>query len=109
MALVNPDCLLIPDDELEPTRPMGKLASPVEVFKLARKWDAVECLVLLRTSCIDPRDIADCFPVLKSGAPFPQAGIDRRILDRRRRNARERRIISGSRHMPHGVLLGEIF
>ena len=109
MALVRPDCLLLPDDDLAPIKPMGKMASPEELVKLARRWDAVGSLVLLPASSIDSRDIADCFPVLKSGGQFPEEGVDRQILDRRRRNARERRIVSGSRFMPHSVLLGEIF
>ena len=108
LALVKPDCQLLPDDEVLPPTPMGKLADPIELVKLAQRWDAVKCLVLLPASAVDSRDIADCFPVLKSGSPFPSAGVDRQILDRRRRNARERRIVSGSRLMPHSVLLSEI-
>ena len=103
MALVKPACLLLSDDEVSP---VGRMSNPGELLKLARKCDAVGCLVLLPTASIDARDIADCFPVLKTGGPFPAEGVDHQILDRRRRNARERRIVSGSRFMPHSVLLG---
>ena len=83
--------------------PLGKLADPQELFKLAQRWDKVHRVVLFKADEIDPLDLADCFPVPKDGLPFPLPGTDRQILDRRRRNGREERVISGSKTMPHSV------
>ena len=56
-----------------------------------------------------PETLQIFLPVLKTGVPFPAEGVDRLILDRRRRNAREKRTVSRSRFMPHSALLGEMF
>ena len=53
--------------------------------------------MLLPAANIDAQNIAVCFPVLKTGGLFPAESVDRQNLDRRRWNAREKRIVSGSR------------
>ena len=83
--------------------PVGELADPQELFKLAQRWDKVHRVVLFKEDEINSLDLADCFPVPKDGLPFPLDGTDRQILDRRRRNGREERVISGSKTMPHSV------
>ena len=107
-GLTCPDSLLIPDDELGPTLPRGKLASRGELLKLGRRWDLISRCALVRREEVDSRDIADVFPVAKSGEPHPGVGVDRQIIDRRRRNARERRVITGSRHMPNASSVTEL-
>ena len=99
VCLNDPDAFLIPDEEVAEDNelPIGGLADPEELFKLGARWDRVGRVMLYRQSEIDTRDIADCFPVLKEGGNFPAPGIDRQIIDRRRRNMRERRLITGSR------------
>jgi hypothetical protein len=109
VCLNTPDAFLKPEgEEEEETLAIGKLASPEELLKLARRWDAVGRVALFRKCDIDERDISDCFPVLKEGHGHPDPGVDRQIIDRRRRNQREERLITGSQHMPHSVLLNEI-
>ena len=108
----TPDAFLKDDfyvDDDADSLPVGKLADPGELLKLARRWDQVGRVTLFRRADIDPRDIADCFPVLKEGTGFPGDGIDRQIIDRRRRNAREKRLQTGSKTMPHAALVNELF
>ena len=66
-------------------------------------------MVLFKADEIDSLDIADCFPVPKDGLPYPLPGTDRQILDPRRRNGREERVISGSKIMPHSVQVNDFF
>ena len=88
---------------------VGKLADSEELFTLASRWDRVGRVMLFRVGEINPADIADCFPVPKDGEPHPRPGVDRQIIDRRRRNNREERLITGSRMMPHCVQVSEVF
>ena len=109
LCLVSPDQFLKDEDDVEEPMPVGRLASPEELFRLAARWDRVHRVVLFKEDEVNPLDVADCFPVLKEGEAFPGEGIDRQILDRRRRNAREERVVSGSKMMPHSVMVSEIF
>ena len=54
------------------------------------------------------RDVADVFPVLKSGRPWPEPGLDRQIIDRRRQNACEWRCITCSLFMPNAAMLCDV-
>ena len=107
-GLYKPDSLLKDDSELDRTIPRGRMATRKELFKLGLKWDRVGKAALMRAADIDERDIADIFPVAKSGEAFPGPGVDRQIIDRRRRNARERRVVTGSRDMPNAALLCDL-
>ena len=49
------------------------------------------------------------FPVYTSGEAFPGVEIDRQIVDRRRRNMREKRLVSGSRMMPSAAMLVDLY
>ena len=81
--------------------PKRKLASKKQLLLLGARWDKIGKCRLVRACEIDERDVANVFPVIKSVKPFPQDGVDRQIFDRRRRNARERRVVTGSRlHVP---------
>ena len=107
-GLMEPDSLLIPDEELGPGLPKGRLASREELYELGRRWDSIDKCKLVKATEIDERDLADVFPVIKSGLPHPRPGIDRQIIDRRRRNARERRVVTGSKLMPNAMLLCDL-
>ena len=107
-GLMEPDSLLIPDEELGPGLPKGRLASREELYELGRRWDNIDKCKLVKATEIDERDLADVFPVIKSGLPHPRPGIDRQIIDRRRRNARERRVVTGSKLMPNAMLLCDL-
>ena len=107
-GLERPDSLLIPDEDLPPPLPRGKMVSKRELFLLGKRWDQIDKARLVLASDIDERDIADLFPVLKSGRPWPEEGVDRQIIDRRRRNARERRCVTGSRFMPNAAMLCDL-
>ena len=109
LCLVSPDLFLKDEAEVSVELPVGKLADPQELFKLAQRWDKVHRVVLFKSDEVNPLDIADCFPVPKDGLPFPLPGTDRQILDRRRRNGREERVVTGSKTMPHSVQVSEIF
>ena len=100
--------VLKPEDELPVPLPKGKMASRQELFQLGKRWDTIGKDRLVRADEVDERDVADIFPVLKSGRAWPQPGIDRQIIDRRRRNARERRCITGSRFMQNAAMRCDI-
>ena len=80
-----PDLFLKDEAEVSVDLPVGKLADPQELFKLAQRWDKVHRVVLFKEDEINSLDIADCFPLPKDGLPFPLPGTDRQILDRQRR------------------------
>ena len=107
-ALLSPDCLLMDDELLPPALPRGKLAGQEELLKLGKRWDSIGRCKLVKIGEVDERDVGDVFPVPKSGDAWPDDGIDRQIIDRRRRNSRERRIVSGSRWMPNSVPICEV-
>ena len=108
LCLTTPDLFLKDEADVSVDFPVGKLADPQELFKLAQRWDKVHRVVLFKADEIDSLDIADCFPVPKDGLPYPLPGTDRQILDRRRRNGREERVISRSKTMPRSVQVNEI-
>ena len=107
-ALLSPDNLLMPDADLPPPIGRGRLADRKELLSLGKRWDTIGRCKLVKVSEVDERDVGDVFPVPKSGAPFPADGVDRQIIDRRRRNAREVRVISGSRWMPNAASICEV-
>ena len=51
--------------------------------------------MLFRENNINSADIADYSPVPKDGETRPRLGVDRQIIDRRRRNTLEERLITG--------------
>ena len=107
-GIEEPELLLKHEDELPLPLHKRKMASWHELFLLGTHWDTIGKATVVRADEVDDRDVADIFPVLKSGGPWPEPGVDRQILDRRRRNARERRCITCSRIMPNAALLCDI-
>ena len=104
----DPDTLLLPEEDRPPAPEVRRRTPARELVALARRWDAVGKVVLGLPGEVDPSDAAEVWPVVKPGLPFPAPGVDRQILDRRRRNAKERRVVTGSRFLPHSVTLGEL-
>mmetsp|Transcript_101697 Transcript_101697/g.326733 ORF Transcript_101697/g.326733 Transcript_101697/m.326733 type:complete len:251 (-) Transcript_101697:568-1320(-) len=95
----NPDKYLVEKDEEKKVVVMPRQYDPDEMAKVFARWDAIDRLWLDDPENVDPRDRTELFPILKD------ADADRHILDRRRRNARERRVLFHSRLVPHAALL----
>ena len=76
LCLVSPDQFLKDEDDVEEPMPVGRLASPEELFRLAARWDRVHRVVLFKEDEVNPLDVADCFPVLN----FPILGAQKSIL-----------------------------
>ena len=107
-ALLSPDALFMANELLPPALPRGKLAGREELLKLGKRWGSIGRCKLVKFGKVDERDVGDVFPVPKSGSAWLEDGVDRQIIDRRLRNSRERRIVSGSRWMPNSASICEV-
>ena len=66
---MSPDQFLKDEDDVEEPMPVGRLASPEELFRLAARWDRVHRVVLFKEDEVNPLDVADFFLSRRKGRP----------------------------------------
>ena len=76
---------------------------------LGKRWDAIGRAAIVAVQEVNEDDVADVFPFPKACKPWPEEGKDRQIIDRRRRNAREQRVTTGSSWMPNAAMISELY
>ena len=101
-AYENPAALLLPTEQWKPQPSLRARCSRTELFRLLRRWDRLGRLHLCEPHLVDPDDMSQIIMVAKS------AELDRQIIDRRRRSAKEASLSRAVRHFPHAVLFGLI-
>ena len=72
-GIEEPELLLKHEDELPLPLHKRKMASWHELFLLGTHWDTIGKATVVRADEVDDRDVADIFPVLKSGGALAGA------------------------------------